>query len=135
MKKFKIIIRSVVVHASIFALISVPITTTVVAQDGFDQAAQVGIGLIQSIGGQVMQAKQQQLAMGQQAAMMQGISFKLFGLVSPTLRYSPFSKNLLRDLWTLSGISVISSRKTILFLEFVNIPSLSWLAPVNAPFI
>ncbi|MBT7610501.1 MAG: hypothetical protein HN576_12150 [Bacteriovoracaceae bacterium] len=77
MKILKVIIRSVVVHASVFALITVPIATSVLAQDGFDKAAQVGIGAIQAIGGQVLQAKQQQAMMQQQAAMMQGMQVQL----------------------------------------------------------
>ena len=77
MKNLKFIIRSVVVHSSVFALISFPISTNVVAQDGFDKAAQAGIGIIQNVGGQLIQAKQQQMAISQQAGMMQGMQIQL----------------------------------------------------------
>lgn len=75
MKKLKKFTHSVVVHTSVLSLLIFPLPA--VSQDGLDRAAQMGIGLIQSVGNSVVQVKQQQAALQQQAAMMNGMRIQL----------------------------------------------------------
>ncbi len=72
-------IRSLITHTSIFCLlISLPTPNSVLlGQIPVSSLAGTGVGIIQAVGQQVLQAKQQQAALQNQTAVMQGMRVQL----------------------------------------------------------